>query len=366
MVKWGSLGKNNWDVDVRGFIISMVQALAMEVETREVHQRSAHLLNKIKSLPIPWVTDSKILAKVLACKWGVGGIQINTFEDKVGAARASSTTGDNIGRNDGLAKSLTNFTNYAGAYLDEEYVHALDGVVVEIQDSEFLHIIEGRLLAHIIDENVGVVFRAVPISGSVEIEEVVYPLDGPRLVALALRAAAVKIVKVFKNKEQLKILKDRFAEEADSRAENAKIILRVQQESPMRGEEQKKKKQLTEVAFSSGTDGPSPVKQGGKSIDYGGKKPIKIDLGGANPTTPKNNVCVKHLAGLLRLVDTAGVLEGCERAVSACRFEHVALKKGIVQLHKEEAMRVTLRANDRELRDKLKAKIVASPNLFKS
>jgi hypothetical protein len=357
--KWGPLGKYNWDLDVRLYMISMVQALAMEIEAREVHQRSAHLLNKIKSLA--WATDSKTLAKLLACKWCVGGIQISTFEDKVGAARAASTSGDNIGRNDGLAKALTNFTNYAGAFLDEEYVHVMDNVVTEIQNSEFLHIIEGRLLAYIVDENIGAVFRAVPMSGSLEIGEVIYTLDGPRLVALALRAAAGKMVKLFKDKDQLKILKDRFTEEADSRAENNRIILRIQQESPVKGEEQKRKKQLTEVAFSAGADGPSPLKQGGKSIDYGGKKPIKIDLGGAKPTEPKP-ACVRHLAGLLRIKDAAGVLEGCERSESVCRFGHVALKK----VTADEAMRGTLRLSDKIFRDKLRAKIVASPNLFKS
>jgi hypothetical protein len=147
MVKWGSLGKNNWDLDVRVFMVSMVRALTMEVEVRELHQRSAHLLNKIKSLT--WATDSKTLAKVLACKWGVGGVQISTFEDNLGLARATALTGDNMGRNYGLARAMTNFTNYAGALLDEEYVHVLDDAVEEIQGSEHLHQVEGRLLAHI-------------------------------------------------------------------------------------------------------------------------------------------------------------------------------------------------------------------------
>jgi hypothetical protein len=357
--KWGPLGKYNWDMDARVYMISMVLALPMEVEAREMHQRSAHLLNRLKSLA--WATDHKTLAKMLACKWGIGGIQINTFEDKVGAARASSTTGDNIGRNDGLAKSLTNLTNYLGAFLDEEYVHVMDSVVTEIQDSEFLHIIEGRLLAYIVDENIGAVFRAVPIAGNIQIEEVLYSLDGPRLVALALRAAASKIVKLFRDKEQLKILKDRFAEEADSRAENNRIILRIQQESPVKGQDQKKKKQPAEVSFSAETGGPSPVKQGGKIIDYGGKKTVQIDLGGAKPVAVKKMVCVKHLAGLLRLKDSSGAVQDCDRTGSECRFGHVALRKVAI----DDAMRVALRLNDKVFRDALRAKIVASPELFK-
>jgi hypothetical protein len=354
--QWGPLGDFNWDMSVRKYMVSMVQALPLEVEAREVHQRSAHLLNRIKSLA--WATDPKTLAKVLACKWGVGGVQINTFEDKVGAARALASTGDNIGRNDGLAKSLTNFSNYAGAFLDEVYVHVLDDVVVAIQDSEFLHIIEGRLLAYIIDEIIGAVFRAVPVSGSVEIEEVVYPLDGPRLVALALRAAAVKIVKIFKDKKQLKILKDRFTEEADSRAENAKIILRIQQESPAKGEERKKKKQV-DVTFAAGIN-ESPVKQGGVNIDYGGKKKKEVDLGASKPVAPVKNLCARYLAGLLKLVDSAGGAEGCIR--SDCRFSHVALKT----VTADDALWAALRVNDKELRENLRVTIAACHKLFKS
>jgi hypothetical protein len=198
----------------------------------------------------------------------------------------------------------------------------------------------------------------VPVSGSVEIEEVVYPLDGPRVVALALRAAAVKIVKIFKDKKQLKILKDRFTEEADSRAENAKIILRIQQESPAKGEERKKKKQV-DVTFAAGIN-ESPVKQGGVNIDYGGKKKKEVDLGASKPVAPVKNLCARYLAGLLKLVDSAGGAEGCIR--SDCRFSHVALKT----VTADDALWAALRVNDKELRENLRVTIAACHKLFKS
>jgi hypothetical protein len=246
-------------------------------------------------------------------------------------------------------------------------MHALNDVVEELQDSEHLHKVEGRLLAYIVDENIGAIFRAVPLSGSVEIDSVVYPLDGARLVALALRAAAAIIVSAFKDKDGLRALKETYVQEADGRAENAIIVRRLQQESPLKSEGAKKKKlgcddgevSGADVSFVLGQVGASPAKKDGKKIDYGAKKePVKVEVGGQK----KSKLCVKYIAGLLKVQDSAGAIVRCDKSKVDCLFEHSILKK----ITADAAIRATLVMNDVDLRDKVKAKVGTSHTLFKS
>jgi hypothetical protein len=73
-----------------------------------------------------------------------------------------------------------------------------------------------------------------------------------------------------------------------------------------------------------GQVGASPAKKDGKKIDYGGKKkPVKVEVGGQK----KSNLCVKYIAGLLKVQDSAGAIVRCDKSKVDCLFEHSILTR---------------------------------------
>jgi hypothetical protein len=62
-LKWEKLGNNDWIVDASGYLLSMVFALGLESEERQLFQMSVHILNLIKHLD--WATSHKVLMRVL-------------------------------------------------------------------------------------------------------------------------------------------------------------------------------------------------------------------------------------------------------------------------------------------------------------
>jgi hypothetical protein len=102
--KWEPLGKRNWSVDIKAYMVSMILGLGLEQKHRRPHQLSAPYLNNIKACG--WATNHRVMEQLLAGNWNEGGVQISTFEATKGAARASSTTSDDTGRNGGLKQAL--------------------------------------------------------------------------------------------------------------------------------------------------------------------------------------------------------------------------------------------------------------------
>jgi hypothetical protein len=118
-------------------------------------------------------------------------------------------------------------------------------------------------------------------------------------MAAALQAAALQVVLLFNDRDEMRRQKILFDEEVDYHLANAKLILKIQQGSP--AQEGAKKKKLsasgdgygdTDVSFVPDQVGASPAKKGGKKIDYGGlKEPVKVKLGG--PSKAASKLCVR-------------------------------------------------------------------------
>lgn len=272
-----------------------------------------------------------------------------------------------MGRNSGLAKTVLNFMWYLAAFFHVCYLGCLTAIVTAIETNEHLYMMHGRLLAYLIDKIVGAVFRAVPISGHIEIGAVSYPLSGPHHMAAALQAAALQVAVLFSDRDEMRRQKILFDEEVDYHSANAKLILKIQQGSPALEGVKRKKLSASgdgygdvDVSFMPDQGGASPAKKGGKNIDYGGaKEPVKVDLGGPKKTSSK--LCVRYMGGLLKVEDSAGAIIRCDKSKADCRFEHSILRK----ITADAAIKSTLVINDVDMRDKVRAKIEASRNLFK-
>jgi hypothetical protein len=363
-LKWDPLGGRNWVLSMRRYFLAMFEGLDLDVSERRPFQRSSHFLNNIREFK--WATEPKIMGYLLAGNWGAAGVQISTFESSPGSSRSASSTADNVGRNSGLAKAVSNFMWYLAALFHEGYLLCLTAIVTAIERSDHLYMMHGRLLAYLIDKNVGGVFRALPLSSHFEIGGILYSLGGPRHVAAALQAAALQVASLFGDRSAMREQKILFDEEIDYHLANAKLISRIQQGSPA-AEGSKKKKLSTgedshgdaSVTFVPGRSGASPVKKGEKKIDYGGaKQTIKEEYSGVR--TPTSKICVKFIASLLKVEDSKGAIIRCSHAKADCRFQHLGLKK----VTAERALKSALGVNDMDIRKRVRAKIEASRDLF--
>lgn len=204
--KWGQLGQDNWDVNVvrlhPNALVAMVEELSNEKAFREKFQESAPLIKNIKALD--FTTCLEIMEVVSKGNWGMGGVQLQTFEGKKGAARASVTTGDPDSRCMGLVTTIRNFMWYIGAFFHLCFLGLLDALATGIQEREHLYRFPGQLLVHTINMSIGAVFKATAVKDNISIEGVVHP--SPQYVALALTAAGAEVMRLFGNRTTMREL----------------------------------------------------------------------------------------------------------------------------------------------------------------
>jgi hypothetical protein len=193
-LKWEQLGNNDWVVDASGYLLSIVFALGLEVKERQLFQMSVHILNLIKYHA--WATNRKVLMGILQGQWNVGVIQIHTFEESPGSSGSELATGDCEGRHAGMVRTIRNLMWYLAAFFKECFLGTLEAIAAAIEANEFLYLVQGRLLAELINKHIGVVIRALPLSGSITIGGISYSLEGPQFVANALVAAAEQLLKL--------------------------------------------------------------------------------------------------------------------------------------------------------------------------
>jgi hypothetical protein len=113
---------------------------------------------------------------------------------------------------------------YLAAFFKECFLGTLEAIAAAIEASEFLYLVQGRLLAELINKHIGAVIRALPLSGSITIGGISYSLEGPQFVANALVAAAEQLVKIFKDRVYMRTLQNQLDEEAGNKEINAKLI----------------------------------------------------------------------------------------------------------------------------------------------
>jgi hypothetical protein len=154
---WDPLGRSNWDMSARYYMAEMLKGLGLEVAERLPFQQSVPLLNNIKGFG--WATSRYVFMDIVAGNWSANGVHISTFESSFGASRSTSSTCDEVHRNSGLTTTLRNFMLFLGAYFHEVYLGTVEAIAKEIERSEFLYLMQGRLLTHIIDKLVGGVFK---------------------------------------------------------------------------------------------------------------------------------------------------------------------------------------------------------------
>jgi hypothetical protein len=93
----------------------------------------------------------------------------------------------------------------------------MEPLAVGVQRSEDLYQTTGALLAHLVNEELGAVFRSITVKSSVTIEDVVYPLAGPDRVAAALRAVGARLLVIFSKRKTLRDLQIVSDEESNDR-----------------------------------------------------------------------------------------------------------------------------------------------------
>jgi hypothetical protein len=256
---------------------------------------------------------------------------------------------------------------YLGGYFHEGLLKSLDVIVTNIETSEYLYLLQGRLLNFLIDKIVGGVFRAVPISNRIKLGGVVYMLGGPRLLAAALVAAAKQVGVLFSDRAAMRQEQIVLDEEAANNKANARLALQIQQESPVKSEglvsASKRKKMEEEEREKSakklaGALAEEPVGYG-SGISYPLKQE-KAGKGGDNASKPKI-ICNKHIGAQLGVMDAAGRLVRCPKTAKNCIFSHA----NVDTVTFAEAMRGILAMSDKEVRLAIKAKAEELKNVFK-
>jgi hypothetical protein len=305
------------------------------------------------------------MAHLLAGNWNEGGVQISTFETTKGAARATSATSDDVGRNGGLKQAIQNFMWYMGAYFHECLLKSLESIVSTIEKSEYLYLMQGRLLTFLIDKIVGGVFRAVPISGNIELEGVSYSLGGPKMLAVALAAAAAQVGTLFCDRAAMRQEQIVLDEEADNNKANAKLVMQIQQESPVKSGglvSASKRKKIEEEKRNAkkpaGAPSEGPVGYG-SGICY----PVKQEKSGkgGDKNTGAKILCNKFIASQLGVVDSAGRVIKCPKSAKDCIFSHA----NVDAITFAEVMRGIVAMNDRVLRTAIRSKVTELKDLFK-
>jgi hypothetical protein len=362
--KWEPLGQRNWKMSMKPYMVSMILGLGLEPKDRRPHQRSAPYLNNIKAYA--WATSHRVMEQLLAGNWNEGAVQIATFESSKGAARAASATSDDTGRNGGLRQALENFMWYMGGYFSEGLLQSLQGIVTCIVTSEYLYLLQGRLLTFLIDKIVGGVFRAIPIANSVELGGVVYSIRGPRLLAAALVAASQQVVILFSDRAAMRQEQIVLDEEAANNRANARLVLQIQQESPVKQggfTSASKRKLLEEVKEEKSVRDPAGA-PAVEPVGYGSGAcypTVQQDKGGkGNDATKPRTLCNKHIGAQLGAVNSKGLKVQCLKAKD-CIFSHAKVDTVLYA----EAIRGIMAMTDKGLRKAIKAKVVEHKDSFK-
>lgn len=351
--KWEPLGQKNWELSARAYMAEMVKGLGLEVAERLPFQQSVPLLNNIKNFG--WAIDRSVFIDILAGNWNVNGVHISTFESSAGASRSASSTSDEVHRNSGLVTTLRNFMLYLGAYFHEVYLGTVEAIVREIEKSEFLYLMQGRLLIYIIDKLVGGVFRAVPVSASIEIGGVACSLEGPKFVAGAITAAALQVVSLFADRDAMRKEQIKLDEEASTNLANAKLIRRILEESPQKEKSEglisaSKRRRMEEEEAMLNT---AKVVVKSEVVVPSAKK-------GGDDKGPRLT-CVWNIAKQLSMLNAAGAEIHCAKTAKECFFTHAKLSDITISEAKKRTQQIT----DKFFRDNLRAKIKESRGMFK-
>jgi hypothetical protein len=386
--RWGKLGQMMWNVNVSEYIVDVLRGLKIPANVREPYQCSCKFMNNIKQYG--FATDPAVLEDLLYCKWDTGLLQLQSFESVKGAAGAKNKSGDPTGRHLGLVMTVRNLMWFMAALVHEVYFDILEQLAINIQDSEHLFRVSGALLVHLINEDIGAVFRSIPVKSSVVIADVSFPLSGPSQVAAALRAAGARLIAKFSSRQALRDLQITFDEESSDRSDVATLIASVYKGNNKRKEveateevevklSQRQKKSLArERSAAGGVDLGQSVQfldakrghgspRGGQkqNINMGGaaQNSQPINLGGAPQSGRRQSlgICNKHMAGLLMVKTAGGQIEKCDKSKGECRFSH----HDLCDTRFDDAARCVLSMNNEDLRKRINAKLIASKPLFK-
>jgi hypothetical protein len=390
--RWGKLGQMSWNVNVGGYIIEVLRGLKLAADVRQPCQCSCQFLNNIKQCQ--FATDPALLESLLYCKWDTGLVQIESFESTEGGAGANRKTGDAHSRHIGLVWTIRNFMWFMAAYVHEIYIDVLEPLALGVQNSENLFRVSGALLVHLINEELGGVFRSIPIKSTVDIADVAFPLAGPRQVAAALRAAGARLIVIFSSRQGLRDRQTVFDEESSDRSSVAALIESVNKGGKKRsgGNEEYESEDFTISKRKRKALAKKEKMESGKGVDLGqsvhfvttphgqgtsrGGQQQAVNLGGGRQgaSQPINlggaaqpgyrqslGICNKHMAGLLQVKTASNAGEKCDRSSTDCRFSHYALR----DIDYNEATRCVLAMKDEDLRKRITAKMVTSKSLFK-
>jgi hypothetical protein len=395
--RWGTLGRLNWDVDTSHYIIEILRGLPVPVMAREPFQKSCYWLNNIREFR--FATDAELLRNVINCKWNPDTAQMESFEGKVGTARAQQIEGDKVGRNAGLVLTLRNFMWFMAAFVHECYLGTLEPLADGIQESEHLYRTSSRLLMYLINEEVGMIIRGVGIKDSVRIGATVYSLEGPMRIATALKAAGAKLLETFADRNEIRQLQITFDEETGDRTSVTALIAKVHAGNG-EGDRKRKANDIKEEEVETGGEKTSlrtrkrlnrelrdSLAQGkpvntGQTVAYVGGQAAAGANGARQPPASGANrggqqgassggqqgprrgsaaICNRYMAGLLKVPTATGGREGCSKPASECRFAH----KSLQTTSYEEAKKSVLAMNDGDLRGRMSALLASSGSLFK-
>jgi hypothetical protein len=373
--RWKILGQSNWEIDVGLYMTKVMRGLLLSPDGREGFQKSCHFLNNIRYLE--FTKDTNILEMFLYGKWEVGKLQIEAFESVRNGSGARNIGGDPKTRHMGLVATLKNFMWYIAAFAYEGYANVFTGLVDYIQASEHLFLRDGRLLVDLINKELGALMRAVSIKSSVEVDDIIYSLEGPHNVAIAMSACGRKLMQMFGEREAMRKKQEVFNEEVTEREAAMDMIESLSTGSKRRMEsegkediveslstsQRSKKRLLREQRVSNnkveldlgfgrtGTNTQGDPSQGGPGQ---GKK---------NERSQSLGICNRNMAGLLKVKAANGKFEVCVRSATTCRFSHRALK----DILQEEATRSVLAMGDTTdgFKERVIEKITASSRLFK-
>jgi hypothetical protein len=336
-----------------------------------------------------FATDPTLLQNFLYCKWDVAYVQVQSFESMRGSAGSSKNLPDPKGRHYGIVAALRNAMCYMAAFAHVVYRDVLEPLALNIQDHEHLFRTSAALVVYLINEEIGVVFRAIPLKSTIAIDGVLCSLAGPIKVAEAIRCAGARLISIFNDKKLLRELQITYDEEAGDRSEVAALIATViksskrkngdelvdENEGTKGGNKNKKQSKLDRAnqeldgaaaQLDKGSKGKGKGKGGHQQeINLGNNKKNNrpLDLGGGVPGNQKQSIgiCNRHMAGLLGVKDVHGEKEKCLKSKEECRFSHKALNGTLF----DDARRSVLAMGDVALRGRINLILKDSEKLFK-
>ena len=346
---WSSLGPDQWGLDV-SFLMSLVyKGMSLEEANRSPTQKNCVHMYGFQDAPI--MSKPKLFYRLMMGSFEAGpeGIQLQSFEPKIGMSRALEEDADIFGRNRGIIQTLSCMVAFIRTFIHRNFADVFFPIQEALRTSDSLQRTKSAVLWKFFNTHFSVVFIALPKAAFVATIASTEPvsLRGIGAINAALLGISNALVPILQSKAKMKAMEDevlgklteekariklidelgktgdlslisplkkRGRDEEDLDSVNKKEAKRVKDRAGDKERKARAKARKVEVANAASPSGTSPkVKQ-------------EPTVPGSSPSPAKRDFpCMYHLCTKLSLKDPNGVVYKCPRGVTQCSYKHSPL-----------------------------------------